>query len=240
MAGCSCPPAASACSPPLHARQPDLSELEHTLTCTPSLCTATSPPPPPLAAEPALTPAAASRRAPARRHQSRSSPPSKPGAVPWCYPRALALPELRAACSLGAAHSSARDAPKPHPPTCSCAVPELRPRVRSSAAPLWRRSPSACCGTRTPPAPAARLRPSACATQRSSRLGPLAQRPRGGARAPPLWRRLRSAPGRTPPAPPAGPGLQSSTGAVPCSRRGRKARGKGVPPVGKRKAPGRG
>jgi hypothetical protein len=80
-----------------------------------------------------------------------------PGAAP-ALQRCPSCARLRllplAACSLGAARSSARDAPKPQPPTCSCAVPEPRPRVRSSAAPLWRRSPSACCSTRTLPAPA--------------------------------------------------------------------------------------
>jgi hypothetical protein len=43
MAGYSCPPVASAHSPPLHAQQSDPSELGHTRTCTPSFCIVTPP-----------------------------------------------------------------------------------------------------------------------------------------------------------------------------------------------------
>jgi hypothetical protein len=43
MAGCLCPPAASAHSHPLHAQQSDPSELGHTRACTPSFCIVTPP-----------------------------------------------------------------------------------------------------------------------------------------------------------------------------------------------------
>jgi hypothetical protein len=43
MAGYSCPPAASARSPPLHVQQSDPSELGHTRACTPLFCIVTPP-----------------------------------------------------------------------------------------------------------------------------------------------------------------------------------------------------